>query len=173
MEAIIVIILLMADQWTKGLSERLIGPGNSVTVIPGFFDLNCIFNKGAAWSIFSNRTWGLVFLIILSSIVLFTLLWFMRKAEDLRAKLVLILLVAGSAGNLIDRLRLGAVTDFLSFSFGSYTFPTFNLADAMITIGVFLLILFSLLDRHFFNVPFGLVSDKPGEKEKEEEKEEV
>ena len=169
MEAIIILILILADQWTKGLSERLIGPGGSVTVIPGFFDLSCIYNKGAAWSIFSNRTWGLVLLIILSSIVLFALLWFMRKAEDLRAKSVLILLVAGSAGNLIDRLRLGAVTDFLSFTFGSYAFPTFNLADAMITIGVFLLIFFSLRDRHFFSVPFGGSPEKPEEEEEEEE----
>ena len=50
--------------------------------------------------------------------------------------MVLILLISGSAGNLIARLRLGAVTDFLSFTFGSYAFPTFNLADAMITIGM-------------------------------------
>jgi signal peptidase II len=156
MEAIIVIILILADQWTKGLAERLIGPGGVVTVIPGFFELTCLANKGAAWSLFSSESWGLALLSFLSSAVLFALLWFLRKAEDLRAKTVLVLLIAGSAGNLIDRLRAGAVTDFLTFIFGTYHFPTFNLADSMITIGAGLLILFTILDREFLNYPFGV-----------------
>ncbi len=169
METMIIIILIMIDQWTKGLAERLVGSGKPVTVIAGFFEISCIANKGAAWSLFSSHNWGLVFLIILSSIVLLALLWFLRKAGDLRAKAVLILLIAGSAGNLIDRLRAGAVTDFLSFTFGTYAFPTFNLADAMITIGTGLLILFSLMDRHFLSVQFGTGPAALQEEKKEEE----
>lgn len=155
MEAIMVIFLILLDQWSKGLAERLIGTGQSLTVIPSFFDLTCLYNRGAAWSIFSDQTWGLLVLILVSTLVLFTLLWVLRKAEDLRAKIVLVLIIAGSGGNLIDRLRLGAVTDFLSFTFGTYIFPAFNLADAMITIGAALLIFFSIKDRTFLNVPFG------------------
>lgn len=155
MEAMIIFGLILLDQWTKGLAERLIGGGKPVTVIAGFFELSCIANKGAAWSIFSSHNWGLVLLIVLSSLVLFALLWYLKKAGDPRSRTVMILLIAGSAGNLIDRLRMGAVTDFLSFTFGSYAFPTFNLADAMITIGTGLLILFSLMDRHFISLQFG------------------
>jgi len=169
METMIIIVLIMIDQWTKGLAERLVGSGKPVTVIAGFFEISCIANKGAAWSLFSSHNWGLVFLIILSSIVLLALLWFLRKAGDLRAKAVLILLIAGSAGNLIDRLRAGAVTDFLSFTFGTYAFPTFNLADAMITVGTGLLILFSLMDRHFLSVQFGTGQAALQEEKKEEE----
>lgn len=155
MEAMIIFGLILLDQWTKGLAERLIGGGKPVTVIAGFFELSCIANKGAAWSIFSSHNWGLVLLIVLSSLVLFALLWYLKKAGDPRSRTVMILLIAGSAGNLIDRLRMGAVTDFLSFTFGAYAFPTFNLADAMITIGTGLLILFSLMDRHFISLQFG------------------
>ncbi|NLB50708.1 MAG: signal peptidase II [Clostridiaceae bacterium] len=169
MEMIMIIVLIMLDQWTKGLAERLIGSGKPVTVIAGFFEISCLANKGAAWSIFSSHNWGLVFLIILSSIVLFALLWFLRKAGDRRAKAVLILLIAGSAGNLIDRLRAGAVTDFLSFTFGSYAFPTFNLADAMITVGTGLLILFSLMDRHFLSIQFGTGYASSSDKEKKKD----
>ena len=155
MGAMIVIVFILLDQWSKGLAERLIGTGGSLPVIPGFFDLICIHNKGAAWSLFSNQDWGLIFLIVLSTIVLFALLWILKNAEDRKAQAVLVLLIAGSAGNLIDRLRLGAVTDFLSFTFGSYVFPTFNLADSMITIGALLLIFFSIRDHDFLKVPFG------------------
>ncbi len=169
MGTMIIILLILLDQWSKGLAERLIGLGGVFTVIPGFFELTCIHNKGAAWSLFSSQAWGLVFLIVLSSIVLFALLWIMRKAEDPRARAVLILLIAGSAGNLIDRLRMGAVTDFLSFIFGSYVFPTFNLADSLITIGAILLIFFSIKDREFLNVPFGLAKEE-GDRDKVEEK---
>lgn len=169
MEAIIVIFLILLDQWSKGLAERLIGTGRSLTVIPSFFDLTCLHNKGAAWSIFSDQTWGLMVLILVSTLVLFSLLWVLRKADDLRAKLVLVLIIAGSGGNLIDRLRLGAVTDFLSFTFGTYIFPAFNLADAMITLGAALLLFFSIRDRTFLNVPFGQLAgeeSKAGEEDK-------
>ena len=170
MEMMIIMILILIDQWTKGLAERLIGGGKAATVIPGFFELRYLANKGAAWSIFSSQNWGLAFLVILSSIVLFALLWFLRKAGGMRAKMVLILLISGSAGNLIGRLRLGAVTDFLSFTFGSYAFPTFNLADAMITIGTGLLIIFVLLDRHFLSIQFGTGrAAHPGEKREKSE----
>lgn len=165
----IIIVLILIDQWTKGLAERLVGTGKPVSVIAGFFEISCIANKGAAWSLFSSHNWGLVFLIILSSIVLFALIWFLRKSGDMRAKSVLILLISGSAGNLIDRLRAGAVTDFLSFTFGTYAFPTFNMADAMITIGTGLLILFSLMDRHFLSIQFGTGQVALHQEKKEEE----
>lgn len=169
MEAMIIFVLILIDQWTKGLAEQLIGGGKPVTVIAGFFELSCITNKGAAWSLFSNHHWGLALLILLSSIVLFALLWYLKKAGDLRARTVMVLLIAGSAGNLIDRLRMGAVTDFLSFTFGSYAFPTFNLADAMITIGAGLLVLFSLMDRRFLSIQFGTGQVALREENKEEE----
>jgi len=67
-----------------------------------------------------------------------------------RARFVLMLVISGSVGNLIDRLRVGAVADFLSFTFGDYAFPTFNVADSLITVGTVLLVLFIIFDRSFF-----------------------
>lgn len=171
MAAFMILVLIMLDQWTKGLAERLIGTGGSVTVIPGFFELHCSYNKGAAWSILADKTWGLTLLTILSSLVLFALLFYLRKVEDRKSRIVLILLAAGSAGNLIDRLRVGAVTDFLSFTFGTYVFPTFNFADAMVTVGAGLLLLFTLVDKRFLTTALkenGL-NDKPDSIDPKEE----
>lgn len=66
-------------------------------------------------------------------------------------RLVLSLIISGSIGNLIDRLRVGAVADFLSFTFGDYVFPTFNVADSLITVGTVLLIIFAIFDRKFLD----------------------
>lgn len=170
MAAIIFTGLIVLDQWTKGLAERLIGAGGSVTVIPGFFELHCSYNKGAAWSIFADKAWGLTFLTILSSVVLLALLWYLSKIENQKARIVLILLAAGSAGNLIDRLRIGAVADFLSFTFGSFVFPTFNLADSMVTVGAGLLIIFAFIDHNFLTTQFkkGERNSKPDPVDPEE-----
>ncbi len=149
MEAVIILLLVALDQWTKGLAERLIGEAGRVTVIPHFFELRLTYNSGAAWSFLSDRSWGIIFLSLISIIIMVSLLYVLKHTTGKRLRLILILIVSGSAGNLIDRLRIGAVADFLSFTFGDYVFPTFNVADSLITIGTVLLILFIIFDRTF------------------------
>ncbi len=151
MEAIIILLLIALDQWTKGLAERLIGPTGHVSVIPNFFELRLTYNKGAAWSFLSDKSWGLVFLCIISLFITVALLYVLKHTTGKRARLVLTLIISGSAANLIDRLRMGAVADFFSFTFGDYVFPTFNVADSLITIGTALLIVFILFDRTFLD----------------------
>lgn len=158
MEAIIILLLIAFDQWTKGLAERLIGRTGHVTVIPNFFELRLTYNKGAAWSFLSDKSWGLVFLCIISLLITVALLYVLKHTTGKRLRFVLILIISGSAGNLIDRLRVGAVADFFSFTFGDYVFPTFNVADSFITVGTALLIIFIIFDRTFLD---GLLSLRP------------
>jgi len=110
------------------------GP-DGVTVIPDFFYLVHVGNTGAAWSILSGKSTllAVVALLSLGAIYLF------RRSLGLRdraAQLAFGLLCGGIVGNLIDRLQHGHVVDFLDFHFGSYTYPTFNVADSAICLGV-------------------------------------
>jgi signal peptidase II len=111
--------------------------GQDIAVIPGFFYLIHVGNTGAAWSMFSGQS---VLLAALAVGTLLAIAWW-RHALGLRDRVTQVafgLLCGGIAGNLIDRLMRGHVTDFLDLHFGSYIYPTFNVADSGICIGVFL-----------------------------------
>lgn len=110
-----------------------------ITVIDNFFFLNKVTNEGAAFSMFSGFT---IFLILVGFLVLFYIYKYLLK--DVATKLELIaysLVIGGILGNLFDRIFYGKVIDFLSFKFGNYYFPIFNLADTFICIGIFLVII--------------------------------
>ena len=131
------ILILLVDQWTKALIRQHWAYAESRPIIEGFFHLVYVRNDGAAWSILSGQQ---VILILISVAVLVFLIW-KGRAEFMVSRLkqvVFGLLMGGIAGNLADRIRFGWVTDFLDFQFGSYHFPSFNIADAAICIAVFL-----------------------------------
>ena len=141
--------VLAVDQLTKAwIRARL--PFNTygeaagaIPVVRGFFYIVHVGNTGAAWSMLSGRS------ILLAALAAATLvaIFFGRRALGLGviyAQVCFGLLCGGIAGNLADRLAHGHVIDFLDFHFGAYTYPTFNLADTAICIGVVLYILSSL-----------------------------
>lgn len=156
MAAIIVTILISLDQLTKGLVERLLGLKKAIVVIPDFFQIRMSQNTGAAWGFLSGYSWGIHVLSLLSLVMSIIIMYWLKKTESKKGRIVLSLILAGSLGNLIDRIRLGAVTDFLMFNFGSYYFPSFNVADICITVGAGLLILIAIIDRDFLNNLFQL-----------------
>ncbi|KXU35927.1 signal peptidase II [Cephaloticoccus primus] len=119
------------------------GPDYSIAIIPGFFHLVHVGNTGAAWSILSGKSTLLagVALVSLGAIYFFRLSLGLRAR---RAQLAFGLLCGGIVGNLVDRLQHGHVIDFLDFHFGSYIYPTFNVADSAICIGVILYLWHSL-----------------------------
>lgn len=132
--------ILVLDQVTKSwiaatLPFPTYGEPGAIRVIPEFFYLVHVGNTGAAWSMFSGQS---VFLAILAAATLLAIfIW--RHALGLRTRLFQIsfgLLCGGIAGNLIDRLLHGHVIDFVDLHFGSYVYPTFNVADSAICIGV-------------------------------------
>ncbi|MDF7825078.1 signal peptidase II [Pontiellaceae bacterium B12227] len=125
--------ILFLDQLTKQAVRDNLNYSDSVPVIDGFFNLVYVRNDGAAWNILSGH--GIV-LILISAGVLVALYIFRDKIiEGKKLNEVLMgLLIGGIAGNLIDRIRFGWVTDFLDFEFGSYHYPSFNVADSAICI---------------------------------------
>jgi signal peptidase II len=132
-------LLVAADQLTKVLAVTRLKPLGSYSVIPGFFNLSYVENPGAAWGMLAGRQF---FLITFSLITLGFLLW---KRKSLFGGLwggtiTLALITGGVLGNLIDRIRLTYVIDFLDFHWYAAHFPAFNIADASICCGVFLFI---------------------------------
>jgi signal peptidase II len=119
------------------------GAGTDIEVIRGFFYIIHVGNTGAAWSMFSGQS---LLLAILAAATLAGI-WFWRHSLGLRAPAAQIafgLLCGGIAGNLVDRLAHGHVVDFIDLHFGSYIYPTFNVADSGICIGVILYLWLSL-----------------------------
>ena len=126
------------DQGVKFLVRASIPLHTSQSFIPGLFDLTYVRNTGAAFSILSSETWILTVLSGVATAVLLVLL--LRRVLPTRmGMLSLTLLLAGAAGNFIDRLAFGYVTDMFETTF--MQFPVFNVADIGVVIGGFLLVL--------------------------------
>lgn len=137
--------VLFVDQLSKILVYHLIPEGAQILVIPGFFKLVHWSNTGAAWSLFQGKNATLAFISVLALVILIAFRrWF--PLGHIGGRVALGLLFGGIAGNLIDRIRLGYVVDFLYFyvlprgSTVELGFPAFNLADCAICLGVLLMI---------------------------------
>ena len=129
------LIILILDQITKHYIITNFFYGESRPIIDGFFNLVYVRNDGAAWNIFSGQR---IFLIIISISVLIFLLFKGQTifSERRLHKILYGLIIGGITGNLFDRLIYGWVIDFLDFQFGSYHYPSFDIADSAICIGV-------------------------------------
>lgn len=143
--ALIAAVVVALDQTTKRLVSNRIPLYGSVDVIAGFFRISHVLNRGAAFSAFADAKYrhtgaALVAFSVVVLIVLAVTLW--RSGGGLTpGAFGLAMIMGGAIGNLTDRLRMGSVVDFLSFDFGRYHFPDFNLADSAIVMGSMLLVL--------------------------------
>ncbi len=147
--AAIAAVVIVLDQYTKHLVLQRFLLHESVPVIPGFFNLTYVRNKGAAFGILSSMqgAWRTVFFITVSAVALSVLVVLVRKTTE-RLSLVAYALISGGAmGNLIDRVRLGEVVDFVEWYHRSFHWPAFNIADSAITVGVGLLMIEMLFSR--------------------------
>lgn len=141
----IILTIIAVDQASKWLVARFMPLDTVRDVIKGFFRLWHVRNSGAVWGLFSGHDGGLVPGIItaLAMAALLVVAFFFLRADS-RSRLELAayaLILGGALGNIIDRLRLGYVVDFLDAYIKSQHWPTFNVADSCITIGVLLLAL--------------------------------
>ena len=135
---IFAVVWVALDQGVKFLVRAAIPLHTSQTFLPGLFDLTYIRNTGAAFSILRSQTWLLTALSGAATVVLLVLL--LRRTLPTRlGMLSLALLLAGAAGNFIDRLAFGYVTDMFETTF--MHFPVFNVADIGVVIGGVLLVL--------------------------------
>ena len=139
---ILILILVFIDQISKYWILSFLELGESFNLLP-FLDLTLIFNSGIAFGLLDNLgnlgSW-LLYLLVTSIIIYFTYLTL--KAESKAESLIMLLILSGGLGNVIDRTIYGYVVDFIHFNFNGYSFYVFNFADSLITIGAILYIWF-------------------------------
>jgi signal peptidase II len=136
-------ILLAVDQVSKLLIAHYFPLHHSRVIIPGFFAVTHVQNRGAAFGLLAHIPAAATVFMIISLIAVALILVYFRwvKPGEVWTPLCLSLIATGAVGNLIDRFRLGRVVDFLDFHYHGWHWPAFNVADASITIGVILLAL--------------------------------
>jgi signal peptidase II len=131
------ILGLVLDRVTKIIVRSEVPKGENIPVIKNFFYITYHENLGAAWGILQNQR---ITFIVVTSIMTIILFYVLARSYNRTLKLALSIIISGAIGNLIDRCILnGGVPDFLNFYFGTYNFPTFNVADSLVTCGSILL----------------------------------
>lgn len=147
-------VLLFVDLFTKTWAARALSDGRHVPIIKGVLEFYYIENRGAAFGIFQN---GTAILSAISLIAVIALIIAYLRIPDgpkyLPLRLIAVFLCAGAAGNLIDRITLHYVRDFIYFSL--IDFPVFNVADIYVTVSVFFLILLILFYYKDEDLQFG------------------
>jgi signal peptidase II len=143
--------LFLLDQASKAWAIRRLRFNTDIEIIPGFFNFAYAQNTGVAFSMFAENgdtgRWALSALAFLAATLVLYFFWRTPRSDD-RILGALALLLAGILGNVIDRVRLGYVVDFIDFQFGNWHYPTFNIADIAICTGAGLLILDMFLTRN-------------------------
>lgn len=137
------LIVLILDQWSKITIDSVMSLHQSIAIIP-YFNLTYVRNAGAAFSFLSGaggwQRWFFATIAVAISSVL--TIWLYRlKANETLLAIALSLILGGAIGNLIDRLAYGYVIDFLDVYYQTWHWPTFNVADMAISLGVFLMLL--------------------------------
>lgn len=139
-------IVLFIDQIIKLIVNHTMKIHQSIEIIPNFFSILFLKNKGAAFSILEDSS---LILIIISTIFILVLNRYITKEKNLSKKEEIFLgfIMGGVLGNLIDRIIHKGVIDYLSFTFFKYDFAVFNFADSAIVVGVILYIIFSNMKK--------------------------
>lgn len=143
-------VILLVDQCTKLLAEATLALHESIVLLP-VLAIRKAYNRGAAFSFLGDASgWQRWFFIALAIGVIILLVTWLRRlpAGQKWTALALALILGGAAGNLVDRVIYGHVIDFIDVYYGSWHWPTFNIADSAITAGAFLLLLEAFTGRH-------------------------
>lgn len=142
--------VFMVDQTTKAWAVRRLRFGDDISVITGFLNFSYAQNTGVAFSMLDDHgdtgRWGLSLVAMIAGTLVLYFFWRTPRSDD-RILGSLALLLAGIIGNVVDRIRLGFVVDFIDVQFGTWHYPTFNVADMAIVAGAGLLILDMFLTK--------------------------
>lgn len=140
--------IIVLDQLSKWwIVESVMDPPRTIAVVP-FFNIVMVWNRGASFGLFnSGSPWVSWLLSAFAIAVAGGLVFWLRRITDRWTATALGLIIGGALGNVIDRLRFGAVADFFDFYVGAYHWPAFNIADSAITVGVAILLIDSLIGR--------------------------
>ena len=149
----LLLLLIAIDQITKHHFSTTLELGDRVAVIDGFFYFSYVLNNGAAWSFLSEVSWAQTFfkIITIIALILFVAIYVYSVKKGYKwLKVSVIFIISGTIGNFIDRLfNNGGVIDFLSFVFGEYAYPVFNLADTFLVVGMIMFVIHLLfIDRN-------------------------
>lgn len=134
--------IVLADQATKLLVQKMILENSLIKLLP-VLDLTYVINRGAAFSMLANLPYAnyiLMPLAFLATVAIGYWLYFHGHKEPRLNHYAMLFIMGGACGNLIDRIRLGYVIDFISFHYGDWYYPSFNIADSAISIGALLLL---------------------------------
>ncbi|WP_313469245.1 signal peptidase II [Carnobacterium sp.] len=137
----ITLITIGIDQLVKYLIRNFMDYGQTIPIVDNFFYLTSHRNIGAAWGIFSGQKF---FLISIALIVIVSIILYSRKVTDQLTRIALGFFMGGAAGNVLDRIIFGEVTDMFDIQFINY--PIFNLADVFLVVGVILLLVSTYLE---------------------------
>ncbi len=137
---LIIVFIVFIDQISKLILVNFLLPYETVPVLP-FMNIVNVRNEGAAFGLFQSL--GNRFFIVITVVAIVIILYLLIKSKE--DSLSLSFIMAGALGNLIDRLRLGYVVDFLDLHIGNYHWPAFNVADASLSIGIGLLFIRTLI----------------------------
>lgn len=134
-------IVLALDQITKYVIQTHVRLHDSFTVVPGFFNITHVRNRGAAFGLLSNlpEFWRSAFFITIALVAVAAILVLIVKTHERLPVYAFSLIGSGAIGNVIDRIRYGEVVDFIQWYVKSYYWPSFNIADSAISIGVAML----------------------------------
>ena len=138
---LISLLVVLLDQLTKGIILHYFSTGKVLEVFP-CFNLLLTYNKGVSFSFLTSDSPYMPWILSAFALIIcaFIVAW-MHQEKDRWTRIGFALVLGGAVGNVIDRVRLGAVVDFLDFYIGTYHWPAFNIADSAICIGVFLILI--------------------------------
>lgn len=149
MYIILFIILLAIDQATKFWALNTLKPVGVMEVIPGYLNWHYVENTGIAFGMFEGQGW--IFILIASIVVVVISIYGFqhRTILGMPIKICMTLIVVGAIGNVIDRIRLGYVVDFISVGFnGVFKFAVFNFADMCVVVGCILMMILTLMEEN-------------------------
>jgi signal peptidase II len=128
-------VLLTADQWSKHWIQKHYWVGQSLEIIPGFLNLTHVLNDGMAFGLFQGKN---VLLGIIVAGIMAGMFWWSRNLNwrKTEVNVVAALIASGAVGNLIDRIRIGHVIDFVDVNLYVYHWPVFNIADSCISLSM-------------------------------------
>ncbi len=147
-QIVLFIGIIFADQISKWMIDLNMMVGESITLIPNFFRITYLHNTGAAWSMLDGKQ-GFFFIITIVAFILMVYFYHNAEKNDYLTRYGLIMMMAGTIGNFIDRIVFHHVRDFLDFVIVGYDFPVFNIADIALCIGVFLIFVSVFLEQYY------------------------
>lgn len=143
---VLALFVIVCDQLTKWLIVQKMQYGESIEVIKNLFYITSHRNRGAAWGILQGQMW---FFYLITIVVVVGLIYYIQKMakKSVLLGVSLALMLGGAIGNFIDRVFRNEVVDFVNTYIFNYNFPIFNIADASLSIGVILLIIYMLIEE--------------------------